>query len=80
MTELPYSPYLVSEYVSATERITQTMYTADQMRDYGRAEYMRGLEDAAKVCESMPTHISKDCAIWSLWAVRLIRALAGEKT
>jgi hypothetical protein len=30
-----------------------TTQTADQMRDYGRAEYLRGLEQAAKVCESM---------------------------
>ena len=27
-------------------------YTADQLRDYGAAEYKRGIEDAAKVCAS----------------------------
>jgi hypothetical protein len=78
MTELPYSPYLVSEYVSATERITQTMYTADQMRNYGRAEYLRGLEDAAKVCDAhtvddvlVGVGIGKSCAA-------MIRALKEQ--
>ena len=31
-----------------------TFYTADQMHAYGRAEYNRAIEDAAKVCDKRP--------------------------
>ena len=34
---MPFSPYLYSECISETERITQTMFTEIQMREYGRA-------------------------------------------
>jgi len=35
---LPYSPYLYCENISPTERVSRTMYTAEQMRAYALAE------------------------------------------
>lgn len=36
LPELPYSPYLVFEWRSATERVSWTAYTAEQLRAFGR--------------------------------------------
>ena len=46
---LPFSPYLFMENVSATERVSRTMYTAEQMQAYALAER----EACAKICDSL---------------------------
>lgn len=38
------------------------VYTQQQLIDYGRAEYLRGLEDAAKVCEEGNLGTNYACA------------------
>ena len=49
MTELP-TPHTYTFEGNSTPPLM--LYTDDQMRDYGRAEYLRALSDAAKVCLS----------------------------
>jgi len=63
-------------------------YTADQMRDYGRAVRLEALEEAAKVCdaECNPEPYSNVSQYESggystaEFLAEAIRALAGEKT
>ena len=52
-----------------------------KLRDYGRAEYLRAIEDAAKVCESIdPYNIDKGRDTDFIDCAKAIRTLAGEKT
>jgi hypothetical protein len=48
MTELP-EPAVQASSIIPRNGIYGALYTAEQMRDYGRAEYLRGLEDAASL-------------------------------
>ena len=52
MTELP-EPCIVDKHYR------RLYYTADQMRDYGRAEYLRGIEDAALEVEKGSSDFDK---------------------
>ena len=52
-------------------------YTEQQMRDYGRAEYLRAIDDAAKVCDVLE---EREMGAWAVECAAAIRALAGENT
>ena len=73
MTELPTPSGHIFDLDTA--EYSEPAYTADQLRDYGRAEYLRGLEDAAKVCENMER---KGAWITKLEAAAHIRALKEQ--
>lgn len=49
---LPYSPYLYTEWDSPTARVSRTLYTVEQMREYGQQCYEQGKADAAKGTDS----------------------------
>jgi len=81
MTELPESEGTIAYpagHYEAEWISSQDAYSESQMLAYGRAEYLRAIEDAAQVCltdwstseEMAAGHVFYDA----------IRALAGEKT
>jgi hypothetical protein len=71
MTELPENILPDVLYVDGRP---VPVYTESQIRDYGRAEYLRGLEDAAKVCDE--AHELMNSSFQG--AADAIRALAGD--
>jgi len=52
------------------------LYTESQLRDYGRAEYLRGLEQCAMLCDSL-IHYGE---VSGVLCAKAIRALAKEQT
>lgn len=50
--ELPFSPYLYTEWASESERRCSTMYTADQLTKAVHEATARALEAAAMECEA----------------------------
>jgi len=93
MTELPKPA--VYAYNVETRCNNLSAFSADQLRDYGRAEYLRAIEDAAKVCDAqekksvaamVKTKRVKDRDIYSAaaqtvhWVGDAIRALKEQQT
>ena len=50
---LPDSPYLYTEWSSPAERVSNTMFTEAQMREYGKQCREAALEEAAKACDAI---------------------------
>lgn len=67
LPELPFSPVLVIENRSPTERHSWTAYTADQMQGYARATIKSLSAPAAAVGGGIWTPAWKDAPTWAEW-------------
>lgn len=74
---LPYSPYLFTEWDSPTERVSRTMYTEKQMREYGELCRKQALEEAMQQCQQIADchENTMACRYSAAWCAERIKEL-----
>ena len=71
LPEIPFSPYLYTEWADPATRVSNTMFTESQLKAYGEACYAKAIEDAAKVADVTPPQPFRP-SIEAAWAIRAL--------